>query len=255
MKNAVVIGGLGMVGNATRHVFGIDRFIDIKESTSSYKEAGSMKYVFLCLPTPTVSGQCDTTLLEEAISAVLSHQEGQPIFIIRSTVLPGTTRHLINKFGISSIVHNPEFLSEKTWKDDVEHPDIVIVGGEEPQYIEAVEALYKGRFKGVKVTKTDTVTSEMIKYSVNCFYATKVVFANQIYDHCQKIGANYETIKASMYSRKWIGKNHLRIWDEEEKRGAGGKCLQKDLEAFANYSQLPLFKTADTLNRIYTGAL
>lgn len=253
MNNAICIGN-GMVGNATRHVFGIDKFIDMKESTSSYKEAGSMKYVFLCLPTPTVNGQCDTSLLEQAIQAVLAHQNGQPIFIIRSTVLPGTTRHLIEKFGIHSIVHNPEFLSEKTWKNDVEHPDIVVIGGEHSAYIEDVEALYRGRFKGVDVVKTDSVTAEMIKYSINCFYATKVVFANQIYDHCQKIGANYETIKRTMYKRKWIGKNHLTVWNGE-KRGAGGKCLQKDLEAFANYSQLPLFKTADQLNRQYVGVL
>lgn len=253
MNNAIVIGGKGMVGNATRHVFGIDKFIDVGESTSSYKEAGSLKYVFLCLPTPTLdNGESDTSLIKEAISAVLNHQNGQPIFIIRSTVLPGTTQSLIDHFGISSIVHNPEFLSEATWKNDVEHPDVVVIGGENSTYIDDVEALYKGRFKGLNIVKTNTVTSETIKYAVNTYYATKVVFANQIYDYAQRVGANYETIKKTMYSRKWIGKNHLDVW-HNDKRGAGGKCLKKDLQAFAQQSQLPLMKLVNTLNINYLG--
>lgn len=242
-----------MVGNATRHVFGIEKFIDIEESTSSYKEAGSLKYVFICLPTPTLpNGESDTTLIKEAISAVLSHQVGQPIFIIRSTVLPGTCKYLCDHFGITSIVHNPEFLSEVTWKKDVEHPDIVVIGGENNVYMDDVEALYKGRFKGLNIIKTNTVTSETIKYAVNTFYATKVVFANQIYDYSQRVGANYETIKKTMYARKWIGKNHLDIFRDAQ-RGAGGKCLKKDLQAFARQSQLPLLKVVNDLNTNYLG--
>lgn len=252
MKNAVVIGGLGMVGKATAHAFGIEKFIDLKESNSSYKEAGSLRYIFLCLPTPTVKGQCDTDSIKEAIKAILDHSTTQQVFIIRSTVIPGTTRSLCEHFGISSIVHNPEFLSEDTWKSDVEHPDIAIIGGENTSYIEDVEAVYKGRYKGLNIIKTDSVTSEMIKYSINCFYATKVVFANQLFDQAQRVGANYETIKKAMYGRKWIGKNHLNVWNKEA-RGAGGKCLEKDLEAFAEYSQLSLFKQANKLNKLYLG--
>lgn len=251
MQNSVVIG-YGMVGKATAHAFGIEKYIDHKESTSSYKEAGSLRYIFICVPTPTVNGQCDVSGIKEAIKAVLDNSTTQNVFIIRSTVIPGTTRALQEHFGIKSIVHNPEFLSEDTWQSDAEHPDLAVIGGEQENYIEDVEAVYKGRYKGLNIIKTDTLTSEMIKYAVNCFYATKVVYANQIFDHAQKIGANYETIKKAMYNRKWIGKNHLTVW-HKEKRGAGGKCLEKDLEAFAEYSQLSLLKKSNDLNKLYLG--
>lgn len=252
MKNSIVIGGMGMVGNATRHAFGIEKYIDHKESNSDYKEAGSLRYIFLCLPTPTENGICNTDSIKEAIGAVLDHSTRQNVFIIRSTVVPGTTKALQDHFGIKSIVHNPEFLSEDTWKDDVEHPDLAVVGGEQTNYIEDVEAIYKGRYKGLNIIKTDSLTSEMIKYAINGFYASKVVYANQVFDQAQKIGANYETIKKAMYSRKWIGKNHLSAW-HKDKRGAGGKCLEKDLEAFAEYSQLSLLKEANRLNKLYLG--
>lgn len=252
MQNAIVIGGLGMVGNATRHAFGIEKFIDLKESNSSYKEAGAMRYVFLCLPTPTIGGRCDTESIKEAIKAVLAQSTTQNIFILRSTVTPGTTRSLMATLGINSIVHNPEFLTEKTWQQDAEHPDVVVVGADRSSYLDDVVAVYNGRFKGLNIIKTDTITSEMIKYAINTFYATKVMFANQIYDHAQVVGANYETIKKAMYGRKWIGKNHLDVWHGDY-RGAGGKCLEKDLEAFAEYSQLPLLVQAHKLNKMYLG--
>ncbi len=254
MNNAVVIGGLGMVGQATMRAFGIDKFIDTRdtEHSISYQEAGGMKYVFLCLPTPTVNGECDTSLIREAIQAVLDFKRGQPIFIIRSTVVPGTTRSFVSHFGIDSIVHNPEFLSEDTWKDDTDHPDVIVVGCDHPAYLEDVEALYKGRYKGVDIYRTDSLTSEMVKYAANSFYTMKVVFANQIYDMCQKNGANYERIKEVMYKRKWIGNNHLDVF-HKGKRGAGGKCLPKDSEAFANYSQLDLLKKVVELNKMYLG--
>ncbi len=251
MDNAVCIGN-GMVGQATRHAFGIEKYIDLKGSTSSYKDAGSAKYVFLCLPTPTVSGECDSSLLKEAISAVLDHKNGQPIFIIRSTVIPGTTKALQEHFQIDSIVHNPEFLSEDTWQADVEHPDMVVIGADHPVYLEDVVALYKGRYKGLDIFKTDSTTAETIKYAINAFYATKVVFANQIYDCCQRNGANYQQVKDAMYQRKWIGKNHLDVF-HKNKRGAGGKCLPKDLEAFSTYSNLELLKITHKLNTMYLG--
>lgn len=251
MQNAVIIGH-GMVGKSTAHAFGIDKYIDLSGSTSSYKEAGGLRYIFLCLPTPTVNGRCDTDSTKEAIAAVLNHSTAQNVFIIRSTVVPGTTRALQEHFGIKSIVHNPEFLSEDTWQQDAEHPDMAVIGGEQDNYLEDVEAVYKGRYKGLNIIKTDSLTSEMIKYAINGFYATKVVYANQVFDQAQKIGANYETIKKAMYSRKWIGKNHLTVW-HKDKRGAGGKCLQKDLEAFAEWSQLSLVKKANDLNKLYLG--
>lgn len=251
MENAVVIGN-GMVGKATAHAFGIEKHIDPKGSTSSYKEAGSLRYIFLCLPTPTVNGQCDTSLLKEAIQAVLDHSTMQNVFIIRSTVTPGTTKALCKMFRIDSIVHNPEFLSEDTWEKDVEFPDIIVLGCDHPVYLEDVEGVYKGRYKGANLFKTDSLTSEMTKYAINCLYATKVVFANQLYDTCQLNGANYERIKEIMYERKWIGKNHLEVF-HKGKRGAGGKCLPKDLSAFAEYSQSRLLKEVKILNDVYLG--
>lgn len=256
MQNGVVIGGKGMVGNATMHTFGIKDCFDTRESNITLKEIADRKrYVFMAIPTPTVNGeQQGIEEMETLIRQILELGGGQKVFIIRSTVLPGTCKRLIQNCHTAAIIHNPEFLSEATWQEDSDHPDVIVLGGERDNYLEDVESLYKARFRGaVDIIKTDTMTSETIKYAVNCLYTTKVVFANQLYDYCQKFNINYEAIKETLYKRKWIGKNHLRIFDKDNHRGARGKCLGKDTDAFATNSNIELLKLVNKLNKIYTG--
>lgn len=249
MYNAAVIGGAGIVGQATRHTFGIEDYFDLKGSNLTLKDiAEKRRYVFICLPTPTINGDCYVDDIKKIIKQILEYGGGQKVFIIRSTVIPGTCKRLIEECKTEAIVHNPEFLTQSTWEKDAENPDVIVLGGESDVFLEDVESLYKSRFRGsVDIFRTDTITSETIKYAVNTFYATKVIFANQIYDVCQRIGANYEKVKEVMYKRKWIGKNHLDVWFND-KRGVHGKCLPKDLEAFVNFSNSKLLKLVKEIN-------
>lgn len=248
MTDSVVIGGLGIVGTATRNAFGIDKYFDTKESNITLKEAADCIYVFVCLPTPVKDGRYVTEDISSIVSQIASYGK-QNIFIIRSTVFPGFANNLMKELGIRSVISNPEFLTMSTKEDDTKFPDIVVIGGYQDNYIDNVASVYQGRYKGATIFKTDNTTAELAKLAINGFYATKVVFANQVYDYAQVVGANYERVKEIMYGRKWIGKNHLDVWHKGG-RGAGGRCLKKDLEAMAEYSQLPLFKQAVKINNI-----
>ncbi len=244
--NDAVCYGWGVVGKATAKAFAIPYFFSKSENNISLTEAATKRYHFICLPTPTVNGLCFT----DDIVALIRQLEdigNQHVYIIRSTVIPGTARHLMEQLGIHSVISNPEFLSEDTAEEDAKFPDIVVIGGEQKNYVDDVVGIYQGHIKTAKIFTTDTITAEMAKYAINTFYATKVVFANEIFEQCQKIGANYETIKNILYNRKWIGKNHLDIWDKGG-RGAGGRCLRKDLDAFENYSKSKLLETVKKIN-------
>jgi len=249
MINSVVIGGLGMVGKATRKRFGIEDYFDLKGSTITLKEiAMRKKYVFLCLNAPTTDDGVDASDTFQIIKQIKEYPHGEPkIYIIRSTVLPGTTRHFGEQLGINTIVHNPEFLTENTWEKDALNPDIAVIGADDPNAGKAVEGIYKSRFKGLDIFLTDSVTSELVKYGINCFYATKVVYANELYDAAQQAGANYEKIKEIMYKRRWIGNNHLNVFHKGY-RGFDGKCFPKDMKAFQQYSNSKLIKTALEVN-------
>jgi len=59
--DAVVIGGLGIVGQATMKTFGIKDYFDLRGSNISLEKiAEEKKYVFICIPTPTINGECKT---------------------------------------------------------------------------------------------------------------------------------------------------------------------------------------------------
>lgn len=246
MQNAIVLGGTGMTGNATMHSLGIKDQYSRGSSNVDINHILDFKYIFVCLPTPTVDGKQDLTFIEHYFR-LFSERAKNQIFIIRSTILPGTCKRLSEQYGLK-IAHNPEFLSEDTWKKDSEWPDIVVIGADDNNIRDEVAGIFRGRYKGAEFVITDSVTAEMIKYAINCFYATKVVYANEVYNFAEKIGANYRTIQKAMYSRAWIGKNHLEVWNKEG-RGAGGKCLKKDLEAFTQASGSALLKVANDINK------
>lgn len=236
MENAVIIG-YGVIGKAVGSAFGIKDYISLSKSTIDYKEAAKRKYVFICLPTPTIDEKCFTTDIENAVKQLVENGlTKDSVIIIRSTVYPGFNRFLQNTFGIENIVSNPEFVNNDTAKEDMQKPDLIVVGGENKTYIDMVVAIYKGRFKYIEPVVTDSITAEFIKYSLNSFFMTKVVFANTLFDAAQELKANYGTVKKILESHKWGSKNHFEIFHKGG-RGAGGHCLPKDIDSFTNLIQ------------------
>lgn len=68
----------------------------------------------------------------------------------------------------------------------------------------------------------------MVKYMANCFLATKVIFANEMFDVCEKLGIKYEEMKKMVVEDRRIHDSHLDITSNG---GFGGKCFPKDLLA------------------------
>lgn len=238
MDNAAIIG-YGTVGHATAQAFGIKKYYSRSESNIDLEGVSRCRYIFVCLPTPTIENKQETLDLIDIIQKI--HDYGMDnIVILRSTVLPGFNR-LLQASGIKNVVSNPEFLSEATALSDAKHPDLVVVGGDYPKLRSYVVALYKSRFKDFSLIETDSVTAELIKYALNTFFATKVIFANEIFDVAQKTGANYETIREVLENHKWGSKNHFRVW-YNDKRGVHGKCLPKDTRALAAFAKSPFFQ-------------
>lgn len=245
--NSACIIGYGVVGRATAEAFGIKNYFSRNESNITLSDAAGCNYIFICLPTPTVRGAVFTDDIYGIIKEIKKLSTIENTFIIRSTVYPGFNKFLQKSLKLENIVSNPEFLSEDTAVEDAKHPDLVVIGSDNEKARERVVGLYKGRFKNATYVVTDSVTAELIKYSLNGFFATKVVFANEIYDYAQKIKANYETIRAVLEVHKWGSKNHFRVFDKNG-RGAGGKCLKKDLSALAEFSKSNLFREVALMN-------
>ena len=251
MDNTCIIG-YGMVGSAMAKVFNIGKHFDIlpERSNCTLKEASKSHLIFVCLPTPVDrQGNYQLDQIKQIIRQINDFGQGN-IFVIRSTVAPGFAMGLQIELGIDRIISNPEFLSEATAIEDEKNPPFIVVGGAEGRFRSEVIAFYQSRIKSANIIETDNTTAEMIKISLNSYFATKVIFANQLHDYCQLTKANYQTVKKVLESHPFGPKNHFTIW-YKGKRGVNGHCLPKDSQAFANYSSSQLLKKVVELNENY----
>src|SRR3990167_183427 len=249
MDNSCIIG-YGTVGKAFAQVFGIKKIFtkDQNESNITLEEASKCRLVFVCLPTPVRDGEYYTKDIEDIIVQMEGYGNG-PIYVIRSTVYPGFAIHLQKK-GIDRAISNPEFLSEATAVEDTKNAPFVLIGGFEGVFRAEVRAFYQGRLKGSPIIECDNTTAELAKLALNSFFATKVIFANQLYDACELTEANYQIVKRILEKHPYGSKNHFSVWFRD-KRGVHGKCLPKDSEALAHYGNLDLIRKVVELNKMY----
>jgi len=246
--DAVVIGGKGTVGRATRKALNIKYYFDKKDSNIGLNEAHhKCLFVFICLPTPVVEGEYKTEEIT-AIVRQMASMGSRNIFVIRSTVAPGYGRWLHNKFGVPVVSH-PEFGNEDSMLDDMKNPDLVVLGADADSYwaLERVRNKFYADVDSSKLISTDNSTAEQIKVTLNAFYTMKVIFANEVYDNCESTLANYELVKYALEHNRYGSKNHFDIFHKGG-RGAGGGCLRKDFEFFSNFTNSELFKVANKIN-------
>jgi len=252
--NSLKIGiiGVGVVGGALNSYFQSKQkktfLYDPGKNIGSLEEINQGDILFICVPTPFDSEVgFDISFVEKACQII----EGEKIIIIKSTVIPGTTDKLQEKYPQHKFLFNPEFLTESTAEKDMFNPERQIIGYTDKSKEMAEDILGilpQAKFKKIM----PAVDAEMVKYFSNTWFATKVVFANQIYDLCQKIGADYEIVKEAAAADKMIGPSHLDIFHKGY-RGYGGKCLPKDIRALIEFAEkkgieLKLHKVVEEIN-------
>ena len=237
-----IIGG-GFVGSATAWAFGPTHEVKVydcepKARTHSFEEVANCDFIFVCVPTPPNDDwTVDLSIVERVLSDLNELVwEKPPIVLIKSTVLPGTCRKMSEKYGLK-IVSNPEFLTERRAKWDFVNAAQILIGADDEPSATKVKELYQERFNSMKYTITDTVTSELIKYTINCFFATKVSFMNEIKGITEKIGADWEKVVEGFTSDCRVGDSHVDVPGPDGQFGFGGKCFPKDLNGLTNFAK------------------
>lgn len=237
MKLNIAIIGHGFVGKAVDYGFSsqnCDKYIvDPKHGMDITALPQNMDYSFVCVPTPMgEDGSIDSSIIESVVSYLLRNNTG--IIIVKSTVTP----EILKKFANSRVVYNPEFLTEKSANEDFVNPFMHIFGGH-PLFTQRVEELYKfySICKPCPTYHMTTIEASFVKYGINSFLATKVLWFNQFYDIIQKENANYGKIISAITSDSRVGRSHTTVPGFDGKRGYGGSCFPKDTLAFVKYAK------------------
>ena len=176
-------------------------------------------------------GSCDTSIIEETILKIDNVGTKDHVVIIKSTVLPGTTEKLNDRCTKIQVVFNPEFLTEANYIEDFKNQARIILGGPRPGTTK-VKTLYKKVFQETPIIKTGSTIAELVKYFTNCFLASKVSFANEFKQVCDKVNADFDKVVEYALYDKRIGKTHFSVPGPDGKLGFGGSCFPKDLNAF-----------------------
>lgn len=250
--------GSGFVGSAVYHGFSpyfkIKIYDKFKQGYHELDETvNHSRFIFVCVPTPvTAEGKQDISSLENAIQSIVGVANERKIIVIKSTSIPGTTRYFAEKYKNHGFIFNPEFLTERNAIMDFINSYRVILGGLEND-VDDLETIYRVRFPHALIMKGSWEEAELIKYILNCFFATKVSIMNEVYDICRGMSIDYENIRKMFLADQRVGNSHTQVPGFDGYRGFGGKCFPKDLKSFVSFCKeknLPceMFATADLVN-------
>ena len=249
--------GQGFVGNAIyqkfKNYFDVHTYdLDESKSNDTKENVIHQQYLFLCLPTPmNTDGSCNVDIIErelENIDLIADNHEVVKTVVIKSTISPGTTEKWNKKYEALNIVFNPEFLTEANAVEDFNNQNRIILGGPRPATTE-LRRLYSKVFPKAHIIKTDSTHAEMVKYLTNSFLATKVSFANEIYQVCQKLNIDYDKVVEYATLDDRLGKSHWTVPGPDGDFGFGGHCLPKDLSALI-YLAMNLDTETNVLNAV-----
>lgn len=196
----------------------------------------------ICVGTPSqLNGNLDLSYVRrvcEQIGSAIRHKDTFHVVVARSTMLPGSMRHVVipslerssgkqavTEFGVCN---NPEFLREGTAVYDYYHPPKTVIGESDSRAGDMLATLYEKM--NAPLIRTDVETAEMVKYTDNVWHALKVGFANEIGNICKASGLDGHAVMG-IFCRDT--KLNLSPYYLKPGFAFGGSCLPKDVRALS----------------------
>lgn len=245
-KLNVAIVGHGFVGKAVEYGFRNDRtniyLVDPNHGTTvkSMTEFFTPDVVFVAVPTPmSDDGKIDSSIIE-SVFIDLTFYGVECLVVVKSTVTPAVIVDLSNKY--SNLAFNPEFLTERNANIDFVTADLLVIGADSGTGRHALlEHIYDdfSNCRKCDVHHTDLIGAAMVKYTINSFLASKVLFMNQMHDVFLKSGTNssWDEFTSILKSDKRVGVTHMSVPGPDGRYGFGGACFTKDTGAMVTYAE------------------
>ena len=248
--------GCGFVGTAVyeglkhhHNLNNYDKAVDKDCTCGSMQElADYSDIIFVCVPTPMKKdGSCYIGIVEDVVKELDRCTQGK-ILVLKSTLIPGTTRTLNQRYKNNTIIFSPEFLTEANSIEDFKNQTRIILGGDR-EGTNKLRIMFSKAFPKAHIIKTDSTYAEMIKYLTNNFLTVKVAFANEMYKVCERLRIDYDKVVEYATLDERLGHAHWGVPGPDGDLGFGGHCFPKDLSAM-----IELTKDLQTPNFVLRGA-
>lgn len=227
----VLIIGVGTVGgNLSGELAALQPQLYDKYKNIDTRQGGvHYDAAFVCVDTP--GANCD---ISEVRRAVMEHEAD--VFVVKSTVLPGTTERLSRETG-KTVIFSPEYYGGTQHCNNFSFP-FTILGGEKEACMKVVQILQRVYDGTHSFRITDSRTAELAKYMENSYLAMKVSFCQQFYDIAGMAGVCYEELRELFVLDPRVEASHTFVY--RDRPYWDSHCLNKDVPAIAKAYDAPL---------------
>lgn len=196
--------------------------------------------IFVSVNTPTKSyglgagSAADLTHVELCARRIAAAANGDKIVVEKSTLPVRTAESLKRVLQANArghkfeILSNPEFLAEGTAVSDLQHPDRVLIGGENTVSgdlaIQKLVDIYAHWVPRERILTTNVWSSELSKLVSNALLAQRISSVNALSALCEVTGADIDEVAFAAGRDSRIGPKFLKA-----SVGFGGSCFQKDI--------------------------
>lgn len=202
---------------------------DIKDKCTWDNLKSSYNYCFICVSSDMLpDGSCDSSNVEDCIKKV-----NADVFIIKSTVPPGTTRRLQHLYPTKCLVFSPEF-----YGTTIHAPtklNFLILGGRTENCSRVADLFHLFKPASFRIHFTTWETAELVKYMENCFLGLKVQFCSEFYDIAKAIGVDYNDLRECFVLDERLGESHTYINPKQPYYDS--HCLNKDIPGLINFAK------------------
>lgn len=248
-------------GKAPFYEPGIDKYLEkvlkqkkLRATTKLEEAVLESDVTIITVGTPTINNKIDLSFIKEAtkqIGRALAKTKKYHVVVVKSTVLPGTTKGVIEPLlekyskkssGDFGLCMNPEFLREGSALEDALHPDRIVIGQIDIKSGREFARIYT-KVSTAKIF-TNLWTAEMTKYAANALLATLISYSNEIARISENTG-NIDVIdvwKGVHLDKRlspYNGANRIRpgiLSYIFSGCGFGGSCFPKDIQALATFA-------------------
>lgn len=246
--------GVGKLGQDCAEVMALHYDVlgyDIEHRTPAFPMASSIEecvkdrdIIFIAAPTPhdpIYGGELPTshlpnkdfdyTIVTNILIEVNKHAKSNQLVVLISTVLPGTTRRMLEPYITNArFLYNPYLIAMGTVKEDMVNPEMIIIGTKDGDVNGDANELIEFYKKFVKAdTRFEIGTwdeAEAIKIFYNTFISTKIALVNMIQDVAEtneNINTDVVTNALKNSTQRIMGPAYMTA-----AMGDGGACHPRD---------------------------
>jgi len=209
---------------------------------------------FITVATPEqADGRIDLRYVisaSEDIGRALKKKNADHLVVVKSTVLPGTTRDIVkpilertsdlNAGSDFGLCMNPEFLRQGSAIEDTLSPDRIVIGQYNAPSGQMLCDLFANFYtQSILRLRMTLESAEMVKYASNAFLAAKISYANEMANICERVsGLDISQVMTGVGLDPRINPKFLNAG-----AGFGGSCLSKDAKALREFAEHRSYKT------------